>query len=151
MKKIYILFLLFICVFITGCGGTKTSVDGNTFAEIGFSNGLIVNDNMVSYADEEYIINAKKANRDDLIIEMIIYDSEDTADKVQDNQIKTFNNLKNTGATVKKNKGKNYYSYSLVSNGYYMISSRVDNTLIFYKTTLDNKDTVVNFLEKLGY
>ena len=39
----------------------------------------------------------------------------------------------------------------LISNGYYMISSRVENTLIFCKTNLDNKATVENVLGKLGY
>ena len=48
-------------------------------------------------------------------------------------------------------KGKNYYRYELVSNGYYMINTRVDNTLIFCKVMLNDKETVDEILDELGY
>ena len=63
----------------------------------------------------------------------------------------SFNLLKSTGASEKKDKGDNYYKYFLISNNYYMVSSRVDNTLIFCKTLLTNKEEVDKVLDELGY
>jgi hypothetical protein len=59
--------------------------------------------------------------------------------------------MKSTGAIIKKDSGKNYYKYTMISNGYYLVTSRVDNTLIFTKTLLKNKDLVDSVLEEIKY
>jgi len=152
MKKKLCLLLICICLIITGCNPkTKEAKNTNNFATISSNNGFIVNDNMNSYKNINYIKDSKKAIFEDITIEMVIYDISDNAKKAQENQIKNFQSLKSTGAAQEKDKGKNYYKYSLISNGYYMVSSRIDNTLIFAKVTLNNKEKIENILNSLEY
>ena len=87
----------------------------------------------------------------DIVIEMIVYDNADDAEKVLEEHIKSFNLLKSTGAAEKKQTGDNYHKYFLISNNYYMVSSRIDNTLIFCKTLVTNKESVDKVLDELGY
>ena len=153
MKKRYFILLgLVICLILTGCGGgskeVKSTSDFNTVAS---NNGFTVNDNMSTYSGNDYITGAMVATTSDITIEMVIYDSVENANKVQEGQIDSFNLLKSTGASEKKDKGDNYYKYFLISNNYYMVSSRVDNTLIFCKTLLTNKEEVDKVLDELGY
>lgn len=151
-KKYFILLGLVICLILTGCGGeskeVKSTSDFNTVAS---NNGFTVNDNMSTYSGNDYITGAMVATTSDITIEMVIYDSVENANKVQEGQIDSFNLLKSTGASEKKDKGDNYYKYFLISNNYYMVSSRVDNTLIFCKTLLTNKEEVDKVLDELGY
>ena len=39
----------------------------------------------------------------------------------------------------------------MVSNGYYVVSSRIDNTLVFCKTMLKNKEKVEAILDSMNY
>ena len=82
---------------------------------------------------------------------MVVYDTLDNAKKTQDSHIEKFKNVKSSGATGESAKGKNYDSFSLISNGFYMVSSRIDNTLIFTKTAVENKDKILTILDSLGY
>ena len=153
MKRISIYFLLIVCLFVTGCGTDKVKEVAtlDKFDNVSVNNSFVVNDNMESYKNVDYIVEAKKAVLNDIEIEMIKYTSSDYAKTVHDGQIDSFNLLKNTGAYEEKNKGSNYYRYVLVSNGYYMVSTRVDDTLVFCKTLLVNKETVEKIYEELGY
>ena len=153
MKKISILFLLLVCLFITGCGNKEKKEVGSLslFESTAINNGFTVNDNMNNYQSASYIIGSMVGNKDDMTIEMVIYDTTENAFNAQEAQIKTFNNYKSSGATTKKDKGENYYKYEYISNGYYMVTSRIDNTLIFSKVTLTNKETIENILNTLNY
>lgn len=153
MKRISIYFLMIVCLFVTGCGTDKVKEVAtlDEFDNVSVNNSFVVNDNMESYKNVDYIVEAKKAVLNDIEIEMIKYTNSDYAKTVQDGQIDSFNLLKNTGAYEEKDKGNNYYRYALVSNGYYMISTRVDDTLVFCKTLLGNKETVEKIYEELGY
>lgn len=153
MKKIYLTFILILCIFISGCSNTSKEVITNeTFANNATSNNFTYEDNLTSYSNYNYILSAYIAKyNEDISIEFITYDTEDNAKKVQESQIKGFNTLKSTGAAETKDKGKNYYKYILISNNYYMISSRIDNTLVFCKTPLTNKDTVEKLITSIGY
>ena len=57
--------------------------------------------------------------------------------------------------SIKKNSLKtevgNYESYALDNEYYYMKIIRVENTFIYTKTVLENKDAVKAFLKELGY
>ena len=82
---------------------------------------------------------------------MIKYTDNESAEKVLEGHIESFNLLKSTGASEKDTKGDNYHKYFLVSNNRYMISVRVENTLVFCKTLITNKETVDKVLNELGY
>ena len=153
MKKIKIIVLLLLCIIITGCGSKEKKEAGtlSNFESIALSQGFAVNDNMGIYKDANYIIGSMIATKDDITIEMVIYDTNDNAINALDSHIKTFNSYKSATATTKKDKGENYYHYEYISNGYYLVSSRIDNTLIFSKTLLTNKAVVENILNSMNY
>ena len=153
MKRFSILFLLFIFIFITGCGKKESKEVGtlSIFENVCINDGFTVNDNMSAYQNVSYVIGSMVGNKNDITVEMVIYDTADSAIKTQEGHIKTFNNYKSSGATTRKDKGENYYRYTFISNGYYMVSSRIGNTLIFSKTLLDNKETVENILNNMNY
>ncbi len=153
MRKISILVLLVVCIFITGCGKKESKEVGtlSNFESIAKNSEFTVSDNMSEYQNVSYIIGSMLAVKDDITVEMVIYDTVDNAKKAQEGQIKSFLNIKSTGATAKKDKGENYYKYEFISNGYYMMSSRVDNTLIFSKTLFTNKQAVQNILNGMNY
>ena len=152
-KNILVCLLLSFCLLMTGCRTniSKTIVTVDEFNNAAVNQGFVVYDNTELYDNVNYIVNSTVAVIDDLEIEMVEYIDSEHASKAQENHIESFKLLKTTGALVNKNKGINYYSYSLVSNNRYMISTRVDNTLIFCKVMLTEKDKVTDLLNELGY
>ena len=149
MKKLSICLLIIFSLFITGCGNkTKVAISLEEFSQKASNMHFVV-----TFEDYnvDYINEARTASMDGIEIQMINYKEAKHAIQVQEEQIESFNLLKTTGAWEKKDSGKNYYRYETVSNGYYMINTRVDNTLIYCKTLLKNKDTVQNLFNELGY
>jgi len=153
MKKLFVCFLMIMCLFMTGCGEPKTKVAVSTdeFKNICTDNGFTVNNNADIYTSYDYITDSRLATLDNIEIEMIQYTDSESAEKVIESHIDSFNLLKSSGAAEKNFKGDNYHKYFLVSNNRYMISVRVDDTVIFCKTMLTNKDKVDEIFEELGY
>jgi len=153
MKKLGIFLLVGIFLFVTGCSSNKSKVvvDLENFASITSNGSFSVVDMSGDYSDVSYIVGVREAKLDGIKIEMFEYTDVDSAKKVHEEHIDSFNLVKATGAYEIKDKGKNYYHYELVSNGYYMISTRVENTVIFCKTLLTNKDKVEEIFIELGY
>ena len=152
MKKKILLLGIFMVFLLTGCGGgTRDGKNISDFETVSKNNGFTVVNNKDSYGEVSYITDAVKATTSDIVIEMVVYDNADDAEKVLEEHIKSFNLLKSTGATEKRQTGDNYHKYFLISNNYYMVSSRIDNTLIFSKTLITNKDDVDKVLDELGY
>lgn len=153
MKKFNIFLLMILCLFITGCGEPKelTVVSLDTFKSVANNNKFSIEDTTLEYSDVSYIRNGAIAAYGDIEIEMVVYTDVESAKKVQNNQISNFNLLKSTGAYEDKVEGDNYYKYILVSNNRYMISTRVDNTLVFCKTLINNKEMVEKIYNEIGY
>ena len=152
-KNLSISLLFVMCLFITGCGENKVKevATVNDFSVAAENKSFVVSDNTTLYGNVDYIISSTKAIYEDIEIEMVEYSDSESAEKAQENHIESFNLLRSTGAHEVKDKGSNYYHYSLVSNGRYMVSSRIDNTLIFCKVMLEDKETVEEILDELDY
>lgn len=152
MKKIFFtLLLLFILV---GCSFNKelNVIDYNKFNNVLINNAFYVDNNSDSYTNSSYIKEAYVARQnDEFMVEFIVYDNDKSAKTVINNHINSFKMLKSTGATEINENGKNYQKYILISNNYYMSSIRVDNTLIFCKTSLKNKDVIEKIYKELNY
>ena len=153
MKKLYLLFIFALCIFMTGCASKeeRTVKTLDDFWNASIHNGYIVNDNMINYEGFDYITGASIATQDDLKIEMVIYDNEKDAIKAQDGQIDTFKTLKGSGAVFNKEEGKNFYIYDMISNNYYTVSARVENTLVFSRAPVENKEKIETILKELEY
>ena len=151
MKKIKGLLVVIGILLIVGCGKSVKEVKSiNDFNNVATEKGLVVSDNIANY-NASYIKEATIASLDDLEIEMIVYDNEDSANKIQDEHINSFMVRKSANMVTKKYSGSNYYKYTMITNGYYFVSSRVENTLIFTKTDVKNKEIVDSILDSLGY
>ena len=153
MKKISLLLIFIFCLFITACD-SKEELEVKTLNDFQIAcnnNGFSVDNNKKNYVNVSYITDAMVANLNDIEIEMVIYDTKENADKAHDNQVNVFKTMKGSGAVIEKDKGKNYYKYDMISNGYYMVSTQVDNTLVFCKTPVANKDKVTKVLSDMGY
>ena len=155
MKKISLYMLCLICLVLSGCGSNKTkeATTLDKFQTVCVNNGFSYEDKLSDYQSQniDYIEGAIRATTDDVTIEMVVYDTPESADKTQEQHIASFMNIKSTGATAHKDKGKNYYKFTMVSNGYYMVSSRIDNTLVFSKTLLANKEKIETILNEINY
>lgn len=71
---------------------------------------------------------------------------------------KYFNVIKNEYENFKKSSSveefeshNNYSKYSLSTDEYYIIVTRIDNTIIFAKVSNQNKDNIIDIFNKLGY
>ena len=150
MKKIIVIIM---CLFLIGCTSKeeKSVKTINEFVTVCSNAGMATADRMSFYTNDDYIKEAMQCVLDNLEIEMVVYDNVESAKGVQEKQIENFNLLKSTNSVNNKDKGKNYYKYEMVGNGYYMYSLQVDNTLIFTKTLMINKDKVTEVLNGLGY
>lgn len=155
MKKISLYILCLVCLVLAGCGSSKTKEVGSLdkFQSACVNNGFSYQDKLSEYQEKNitYITGAILGSLDNTEIEMVVYDTPESADKTQKQHIASFMNIKSTGATAHKEKGKNYYKFTMVSNGYYMVSSRIDNTLVFSKTLLANKEKIENILNEINY
>lgn len=153
MKKFSIYFLVIMFLFVTGCrtNASKEMITLEDFESISVNSNFMVVDTGEEYSDANYIVGAKKATLGNIEIEMLEYTDIASAETVHADHIDSFNLLKATGAYEIKDEGNNYYKYELVSNGYFMVSVRVENTLIYCKTLLNNKETVEDVFEKYGY
>ena len=153
MKKINLLVLVLFCLVITGCTSNKSKDVGtlSNFETTCVNNGLNVSDNMEEYKDVDYVSEAKVAVLDDMRIQMVIYDDSENAENVLNDHISSFMTMKGSGSVINKDKGKNYYHFDMISNGYYMVTSRIDNTLIFTKTPVKNKEIIDNIFIELNY
>ena len=153
MKKFSFCLLLIICLFISGCGKVKNkeAITIDNFIQVAENNNLLIVNNMDTYSNVDYIVDSRKAVVDDTEIEMVVYIDSESADKALEYHMSSFETLKSTAAAEKEEERGNYHSYFLISNNRYMISTRVDNTLIFSKTMIENKELVEKVISELGY
>ena len=154
MKKRNILFglICFVMIFtLTGCTN-KTVLTTEDFKTKLEEQGLTVVDTTSQHDSSTHIKESTIATSKDgyQISFYIFYEIDNAQDKF--NTIKTdFQNEKGGQAIQTVNNMKNYSTYSLQSNGYYMYVCRVDNTLLSIKADEKYKDTIKDIVKKLGY
>lgn len=153
MKKIKLFLLLLLTFGLIGCASNeeKVSINADKFRQTLTNHGFAVLDQSDIYKNESYILTASKATYQDVEISFFEYDNAENAEKILKNQIDTFNLRKSTGASTTNQEGKNFHKYILISNNYYMISVRVDNTVAFCSTPLTNKEVLEKAFNSIGY
>lgn len=151
MKKIFL--LLVLVLFMTGCSSnvTKSAKNVNDLETLALSKGFTVDEENKDYDGVSYIREYSRVIHGESKVEMIVYDDSEKASKVQESHIESFDLLKSTGAQAKKESGKNFLHYSLVSNNRYMLTTRIDGTLIFCKVMVEDKELIESLIAELGY
>ncbi len=155
MKKISLCLLAIICLVLTGCGSKETREVKTLedFKVAATNSGFTVTDRLSYYQSDniDYITGSYLATLDDMEIEMVTYDSVESAKKTIQKHLKVFQTMKSPSMTGSKEKGANFEKHVVISNGYYLVTSRIDDTLIFSKTLLKNKESIEKILSDLGY
>ena len=151
MKKIFLLVLCVLCLTACSSNTKKVAKNVNDFETLALTKGFTVVKDNKDYDGVPYITEYSKITYGESTVEMIVYSDSDMADTVQQSHIESFAVYKSTGAPINKNIGKNHYHYSLISNNMYMLSTRIENTLIFCKISINDKDLVLGLVTELGY
>ena len=152
LKRIGMLAICIMALFtLTGCEN-KDVISKDDFISEAKKNDLITVDVTSQYSSYEYIKSATIAkNSNEWQIEFYVLDDADNAKSMFNTNKNIFENSKdNNSAELSKNMG-NYSIYELISDGYFMYISRVENTLLYVKVKTTYKDTVKAIIKELGY
>lgn len=151
MKKsfIKIITILFISFVSWGCT-TKEVLTPNAFAAILKNNGFDIVNLTEQYKNNNDIKNVYigKSNKGYQIEYFILKDEETASNLLNENASEITNSI---NTTQTKREGDNYLKYIFVSNEYYFVVSKVDNTLIYVEASLDNQEEINNLLEQMNY
>ena len=153
MKKIFYLGLMvpFILLALTGCA-KKTSISTNDFISKTKSEGYQVADATSQFSEYGYVKEATIAQSPEgWQIEFYILQDESYATGMFNNNKSKFESYKNNVSMQKSLSTKNYSTYTLTSNGYYMHLCRIDNTLLYVKVKDVYKSSAEKIIKKLGY
>lgn len=148
MKKILIIFMLVLSLFILSACGKKEALTDKELTSKLTELGFDVNDITDSMEDSN-ISTVKTANNGVYQIEYYIFKSEDTAKTAYKNNVKLFSsNEKYEGKEENKD---NYEKYTQETDLSYNSVVRIDNTLIYVSVNINHKKDVKKVLSKLGY
>lgn len=152
LKKIGIILTVVIMTFLlTGCG-TKTVKTTNDFIVLAENSDLSTKNVKESqYSSDDSIKEGYVAYNNNWQIEFYVLDNEGTASSNFDTNVKIFEESKGDSSTYVSLEGKNYESYSLVSNGQYMYICRVENTFIYANVSEEYQSDVKAFIKNFGY
>ena len=151
-KKLGIILTIIVMTFLlTGCG-TKTVKTTNDFIALAEDSNLSTkNIKEGQYASDDTIRDGYVAYNNNWQVEFYVLDTENTASSNFDTNVKIFEDSKGESSAYVSFEGKNYESYSLVSNGQYMYICRVENTFIYANVSEEYQDDVKAFIKSFGY
>ena len=149
-KKVFILGIIAL-IFLTGCNN-KTAITTDIFTEKAKENGLLITDAISQFKDATFIKNATIAQSvDGWQIEFYILEDENYASSMFEKNKLTFESEKTNTSIEKRINGKSNNRYELTTNNSYMYLSRIDNTLLYMKSDISNKDNIKSFVKILNY
>lgn len=150
-KKLLLVILLFITIFITGCT-TKESLDASNFKKIMEKKSFNVveqTSNVISQNKAVEISYNAESSDQRYSIEYYSFNSEISA---QGFYAKKQAELAKTGsqAQTELNVG-NYSKYTIIYNGKYTAISRVSNTIIYVTADNNYAEEIKTLLKEIGY
>lgn len=151
MKKMCIKIISIIAIILctSGCGN-KTPINTNTFASVLGSKEYEIVDLSKQYSSNQNIKNVIIAkNVKNYQIEFYTLSDEETAMNLYNENYANFQSV-NSSSQIKKS-GDNYSKYTLTTDNYYLVVSRVANTLIYIEAPILEKDFIDSILKELDY
>lgn len=156
MKKIKSFALIALCLIMAfsfgGCA-KKDPVTSQVFDDTMTQSGYTIKDIKEQYSDLDFITEAYLAvdETESYQIEFYVLSDKDRAVKMFEGNKQNFEENKDASHLSTSVSAGNHGKYTLTADGEYVLISRIDNTLIFAKTSADYKDAVNTAVEALGY
>lgn len=137
---------------LTGCGTTRESMTDMEFQNAAEKAGYEVMDSTEQFAAYDHIESASIAIKDnDYQVEFYTTSNSASAASMFQTNRESFETTKGSKIKEGKKSGKNYQSYSLLTNGQYMHVCQIDNTLVYVDVEEEHMGDVQEFLQDIGY
>ena len=137
---------------LTGCGTTRESMTDMEFQNAAEKAGYEVMDSTEQFVAYDHIESASIAIKDnDYQVEFYTTSNSASATSMFQTNQKSFETTKGSKTKEGEKSGKNYQSYSLLTNGEYMHVCQIDNTLVYVDVEEEHMGDVQEFLQDIGY
>lgn len=153
-KKLFIISLcLLSVVFLTGCSIIKKALSAKDFNKIVEKNDMVAINAKEQFKDHSEIETATLAIEKDKKWQVEHYTLSTKADakKMFDYNKSIFETEKSGLSKDRKIEYFNYTKYTLETDTYYMVASRIDNTFLYAKVPIEYKDAAIQFIKETGY
>lgn len=149
MKKIKVLLICMLTLFVSGCSKTRTALEPDEFASVldKFDYKVLDKTDTVDYADAAYYVNAND-------FEFVYVNGKRKYD-IEGLFVEECKNVVNVIGQEEYDKnmdsGDNYAYLSITTENRFYYVSWIDDTYIYIKAPLNKKDKLEDILAKLGY
>lgn len=90
-------------------------------------------------------------SNEDWNVELYILNTKESASSMFNLNKETFEKEKKEINSQSSSSFGNYETYTLISNGYYMHTCRIENTLLYVKAKKENKEAIHKLIKDLEY
>ena len=153
MKKVKVLMLLVLVVFLSACSSNKIAINVDEFKETMRDNSYYVVNSKEQFSEYDYIVDSYIAINSDKTFQIEFYKLSDV-----DNSIAFYNYNKDIFDASKTSNSaytdvnlNNNSKYTLTTEDSYKVLSRIDDTVIYVNTDKEYKDDIKSILKKIGY
>ncbi len=153
MKKLKVILLLILVIFLSACSFDKKAIDSSEFKEIMRDNSYYVVNSKDQFSEYDYILNSYIAidSQQNYQIEFYELEDEENAIAFYDYNKDIFEGYKISTSIYTDVSFSNNSKYTLTTDDSYRVLSRVDNTVIYISVDKKYKDEVKSILKELGY
>jgi hypothetical protein len=145
--------ILLTCLLIIGCSNKKELTD-HEFREKAENLNFEVT-NISNHTDKTTTKKAFLASSTNFSVEYYIAKDEKSSDIIFDLKKNEFakyeNKVYESGFEVTKDAGNDYYKYTLKTDEFYSIISKIKNSVMYGYTKPDNKKEMDMFFKEMGY
>ncbi|MBE5820792.1 MAG: hypothetical protein E7310_08360 [Clostridiales bacterium] len=131
----------------------KESMTASEFKTLMEGKGFVVSDATSQFSQYDYVEQVYVAAPSDYSYKIEFYELSDVeyATMFYNNNKSIFESSKGNASGETSVSMKNYSKYSLSTGGKFKVVSRIDNTVVYLNVDSNNKDTVKDLLDELGY
>lgn len=131
----------------------KESMTASEFKTLMEGKGFAVSDATSQFSQYDYVEQVYVAEPSDYSYKIEFYELSDVeyATMFYNNNKSIFESSKGNASGETSVSMKNYSKYSLSTGGKFKVVSRIDNTVVYLNVDSNNKDTVKDLLDELGY
>ena len=153
MKKINILVLLILSLFLSACATTieRECIDDEEFSRIMTNEGFIVVNVKDQFAQYNYIEEAYVATNNNYKIEFYELEEDNYAIDFYETNKKIFEETKSNTSFYLNEDYPESNKYTLTTEKEYKVISRIEDTVVYLNMDKKYKDEANNILKKLGY